>query len=325
MHLNPAAEGLFGSAAALKGASVSDVLGNSPITTAISDAIASTCGSHSDEHERYFVRGTGEKERIYRIRVNPMFSSRREVLGAVAVLEDITHLRQLDNLKSEFIGVASHELRTPVTSLMLSVQILLEGAVGPLSPTQLEVVQSQLEDVQRLERMTRDLLDLTRLEAGTTPPHYELLSLGRVASEAVARIAARAQAESISVSASTTDETLDFQADGEQITRVLVNILDNAVRHTPAGGRVELVATGDADFVTFTITDTGEGIPDAFIDRIFQRFAQVPGTTSGGSGLGLSIAQTIVHTHGGEIKVNSAPGVGTMFTIRLPRYNSKEV
>ncbi len=325
VHLNPAAEGLFGNSNSLQGASVAAVLGPSPITAAISDAISSKCVAPSEDDDRYFVSAAGDSQRIYRIRVTPMFNSGREVLGAVAVLEDITHLRQLDNLKSEFIGVASHELRTPVTSLMLSVQILMEGAVGELSPAQLEVVQAQWEDVQRLERMTRDLLDITRLEAGTSPPRYELLSLNRVASEAAARLRARAQAQGITLTSSPAIEDFDFQADGEQITRVLVNVLDNAVRHTPAGGRVELTTSGDAETVTFTISDTGEGIPAAFVDRIFQKFAQVPGTTSGGSGLGLSIAQTIIHTHGGDIKVKSAPGVGTVFTIRVPRYNSKEV
>ncbi len=325
VHLNPAAEGLFGSAGSLKGALVAGVLGNSPISTAIDRAINSAFVPASEDDEDYFVRSTADNERIYRIRVTPMLGNGHDVLGAVAVLEDVTHLRQLDSLKSEFIGVASHELRTPVTSLMLSVQLLLEGAVGTLSAAQHEVVMAQQEDIQRLERMTRDLLDITRLEAGTSPPRYELLSVQSVVAEAVARLSARASAEGVALNSMSTTSDGNFQADAEQLTRVLVNILDNAVRHTPRGGRVDINAEADDTQVIFTISDTGEGIPAEYIDRIFQRFSQVPGTTSGGSGLGLSIAQTIVHRHGGEISVKSSPGAGAKFTIRLPRYNIKEV
>ncbi len=260
----------------------------------------------------------GEVERTYRLRASPMRDEDGSVLGAVTVLEDITHLRELDRLKTEFIGVASHELRTPVTSLLLSVQLLQEGAVGELTPDQKEVIEAQREDLERLERMMRDLLDITRLEAGVTPPRFALVAPNELADSAVQAVEAPAHAKGVWLVRDWADNLPAVRADRNQISRVLVNLLNNAVRHTPSGGNVTVSVRQEGDKVRFQVADTGTGIPAEYLPHIFERFVQVPGATRGGAGLGLSIAQTILKAHGSEIKAASLPGKGATFTFALP-------
>jgi NtrC-family two-component system sensor histidine kinase KinB len=318
IHLNRAAEGLFGPARRAAKRAVADVVHDNRITHAVDRAIRQERVS-ADEGEAAFVGVEVEgSERTYRLRATPMHDSDGSLLGAVTVLEDVTHLRQLDRLKSEFIGVASHELRTPVTSLLLSVQLLEEGAVGPLSPDQMSIVASQREDLERLERMMRDLLDLTRLEAGVEPPRFEIVPARELVDAALATIHASFGVSGVALEAKGLEQNALVRADRAQIVRVLVNLLHNAGRHTPRGGKVcvEIVAEGERS--SFRVTDNGSGIPKEYLPRIFDRFVQVPGATRGGAGLGLSIAKTIVESHGGTIQAESEPGRGSTFSFTLP-------
>ena len=257
--------------------------------------------------------------RAYRIRVNPMNDADDGLLGAVAVLEDVTHEQEVDRLKTEFIGVASHELRTPVTSLLLGVQLLNEGAVGELNNDQREVTAALREDLLRLERMMRDLLDITRLEAGATPPRPALTPPNDLVGEAVRGVAAQAAAKGVSLTIDPLPALPQVRADRGQIGRVLTNLLSNAVRHTAAGGSVRVSAHSEgADAVRFVVTDTGTGIPAEYLETIWERFAQVPGATRGGAGLGLSLVRNIVTAHGGVVNVESKEGAGSRFSFTLP-------
>jgi len=170
VHWNPAAVQLFGAEDEAIGRPVADVVREGRIAAAIEHAIHREQPSASEDETGFVTLAGGDTIRTYRLRATPMRDS-ESLLGAVAVLEDITHLRELDRLKTEFIGVASHELRTPVTSLLLSVQLLQEGSVGNLTKGQKEVIAAQKDDLDRLDRLMRDLLDITRLESGVTPPH----------------------------------------------------------------------------------------------------------------------------------------------------------
>ena len=131
-------------------------------------------------------------------------------------------------------------------------------------------------------------------------------------------MSAEADAKGVSLNVQKTNAGVDVRADKTQITRVLVNLMSNAVRHTPEGGHVTLSAARDAGMVAFRVADTGCGIPAEYLPRIFERFVQTPGATRGGAGLGLSIAQTIVKAHQGAIQAESEVGIGSVFTVRLP-------
>ena len=319
VHLNHAAEELFGPEELAKNRHVQSATGDSRIAEAVNRAIHQERISASEGEAGLVTVQEGEAERAYRLRATPMRDDAGQMLGAVAVLEDVTHLRELDRLKTEFIGVASHELRTPVTSLLLSVQLLEEGAVGELTAEQREVIAAQREDLERLERMMRDLLDITRLEAGVAPPHLESLSARALILSSCEAVQKQAEAKGVELIQDAPDISVSIRADRSQMTRVFVNLLNNAIRHTPSGGQIRIGAAQEGRRVIFAVADTGSGIPREHLARIFERFVQVPGATRGGAGLGLSIAKTIVEAHKGEICADSAgPEQGSVFTVALP-------
>ncbi len=324
VHLNRAAEGLFGRAAQARNKPARDFLREPRLSDAIEQAVQKEHVS-AEEGEAALIVFASQAggQRTYRLRVTPMHGQDNAHIGAVAVLEDVTYQQEVDRLKTEFIGVASHELRTPVTSLILSVQLLQEGAAGTLSPAQAEVVQAQKDDLARLEAMMRDLLDLTRLEAGATPPRFEMVSPIEILTSARQAVQRQANAKSLRLMVQASESLPLVRADKALIGRVLLNLLGNALRHTPNFGRVILRAeiNEDRPFVAFSVSDTGSGIAPEYLDRIFERFVQVPGATRGGAGLGLSLAQTIVQAQGGEIFARSEPHQGSVFTFTLPTVN----
>ncbi len=320
VHLNRAAQGLFGPASKLAGLPLARALDEPKIVAALEGAITSGAVAADEGAGGLISIQSGDAQRVYRVRATPMRDD-DTVLGAVLVLEDVTHLQALDRLKTEFIGVASHELRTPVTSLLLSAQLLEQGAVGPLNGDQRDIVHAQRTDLARLDALLRDLLDITKLEAGATPPRFEWVSPRELLESAVAGVAATARDKGVRLQTFARADLPLVRADRAQIERVLLNLLNNAIRHTPAGGEVAIEAGAreakESPKVAFTIRDSGDGIPAEFLGRIFERFAQVPGATRGGAGLGLPISQTLVNAHGGEIRVQSEVGNGSEFEFEL--------
>ncbi len=317
VHLNRSAEELFGPDAQAKGRPVQEIARGSRIIDGIQRAIRQESVSAADDDGALVSLTAAGAGRTYRVRASPIRDD-EALLGAVVVLEDMTRLRELDRLKTEFIGVASHELRTPVTSLLLSVQLLQEGATGPLTPTQQQVVAAQREDLDRLQRLMGDLLDITRLEAGARPPRLESTSPAALIRGAVDSVSAQAGAKGVVLREDVAAGLPDVRADRAQMTRVLVNLIGNAVRHTAAGGEITVGGRLQDGQVALRVADTGVGIPPDYLPRIFERFVQVPGATRGGAGLGLSIARTIVEAHGGTITAESEPGQGSTFTVTLP-------
>jgi signal transduction histidine kinase len=243
-------------------------------------------------------------------------------LGAVAVLEDVTQLSELDRLKTEFIGVAAHELRTPVASLLLNLQLLEEGAVGELSDAQKELVRIQRGDLTRLEKLTAELLDTTRLETGKMQPVLRPCSISALVKQVHHTLNPIAREKGVDLSFRLAVPDIQTMLDESQISRVLINLGNNAIRHTAPSGKVQIVVARHGDQVCFHVTDSGEGIPPEYLQRIFERFVQVPGATQGGAGLGLSIAQRIVQNHGGEMSVKSELGLGSEFCFCLPIVSS---
>ncbi len=317
-YLNKAAEGLFGPSPDIPRIPIISHRGDELIVKAIHRAIQQETVLATEDETSLIPIQVGETTRKYRQRVTPMKDDQGELLGTVVVLEDITHLKEVDRLKTEFIGVASHELRTPVTSLLMSVQLLEEGAVGDLNDSQKQVVALQRQDLERLQRLMQELLDLSKLEAGTQPLRYTLLNAEELVQGAISSTKAIAAQKEMQVTAEIDPSLQPFRADRSQIERVLINLISNAVRHSNPGKGIIVRAAKDKDQVTFTIEDQGEGIPKEYVDKIFDRFVQVPGATGGGAGLGLSIAHNIVKAHGGSIWVESKLGVGSAFHFSLP-------
>ena len=317
-HVNDAAEGLFGSAANMVGKPVEEVIRDRQIARSIREALSDSYQPPADEEQRMVSIHVGDAERTYNPRATAMRDDDNHLLGAVVVLEDVTHLSHLDKLKTEFVSVASHELKTPVTSLLLAAQLLDEGAVGKLNPEQQKVVDAQLDDLDRLNRLILDLLDITRLEAGVTPPRFEIIRPAELVDSATRQVSAQAEAKRIQMKWAVPGDVPSVRADKGQIIRVLLNLLSNALTHTPEGGKIEVGVEAQDKMVAFAIADTGPGIPTEYLARIFERFVQVPGATRGGAGLGLPISQTIIKAHRGEIWATSETGKGSTFRFTLP-------
>lgn len=320
--LNHAAERLFGPEAELKDQSI-ERLALPPLQRAVREAVCERQPVARDgEAGLVSVRVEGG-ERCYRIRTAPILrpaanGNPGEVAGAVTVLEDVTRLREVDRMKDEFISVASHELRTPLTSLGMAVHLLAEGSMGPLTSRQERLVRMAAADAERLERLTKDLLDLTRLEAGTALPDRRPVSPSEVIEVALATLRRTAEGKRVTLEVRASSSLPPVLGDLEQLARVLTNLVGNAIRHTCPAGTVQVSAEESVGMVRFTVADTGTGIPSAYLERIFERFVQVPGATSGGAGLGLPIAKKIVEAHGGSIWAESEPGRGSRFHFTVP-------
>jgi signal transduction histidine kinase len=257
-------------------------------------------------------------ERSYLPRVRPIRSPEGGALGAAVVLADVTRFRLLDRFKSDLVATVSHELKTPLTGLRLAIHVLLEEAVGPLSPKQTELLLDARDNAERLLRMIESLLALAHMEGGDRPhPHPTApADLLRSAVEAAAH---RAEDRHIQLIVEADGSLPLVGADEERFAHALGNLVDNALANTEPGGKVTLSAKRDGEGVRLTVRDTGVGIPPEALPRVFTRFFRIPGAgRPGGTGLGLSIVREIVLAHGGEITCESEPGQGTAFHITLP-------
>jgi two-component system, NtrC family, sensor histidine kinase KinB len=325
IHLNRAAAELFGPEEQRIHRPVED-LALEPLTRAIREAIQHRTAVAPDSERALATIKVDHGERSYRVRTAPLLRGAADVAGTVTVLEDVTRLRELDRLKDEFISVASHELRTPLTSLQMAVQLLAEGSAGPLMERQQRLVQMATLDAERLDRLTRDLLDLARLEAGTAVPHRRPVRPLDAIQMAIEPLRPQAEGKGVTLSVQAEPSLPLVSADLEQLSRAVSNLVGNAIQHTPSDGGVTVTAepseggSPPSACMRFTVRDTGEGIPPEYLARVFERFVQVPGATAGGAGLGLPIAKKIVEAHGGQIWAESEPGRGAQFHFTMPLY-----
>lgn len=314
--LNHAAEEIFGSEKENTGKHVGEVSRDARIAGAVAEALASQRPVAGEGLSSVLPFAVDGLERAFRLRTTPMRDN-GNLLGAVTILEDITHLRELDRLKSEFIATASHELRTPLTSVQMGVHLLLEGALGELTDSQNEVLQACRQDCERLDKLMRDLLDLSKIEAGESQPQLATVSARDLLTTAVKELRPQVEAKGVELSVDAPVELPWVMVDRLQIERVVSNLVINALRHTKQG-EIKISAEQRDNHVAVSVSDTGSGIPTEYLPHIFDKFVQVPDAPTGGAGLGLTISKSIVEAHGGQISVQSEVGRGTTFTFTLP-------
>ena len=242
----------------------------------------------------------------------------RQVAERVMLLEDVRHLHELNRLKSEFVAEASHELRTPITSLQLGINLALEHPEA-LPAREAEILGMCRDEAERLARLVRELLDLSRIESGTRTPRFVRCAAGPLVHDAVEPLRLAVAARGVSLGVDVAPDLPEVEVDRAQIERVVSNLVTNGARATRPGGRVTVTATATGDAVVVDVADTGVGFAAEHLARIFEPFAQVPGGSAGGAGLGLSISRRIIEAHGGRLTVQSMPGAGSTFTFTLPR------
>ena len=239
--------------------------------------------------------------------------------GALLVLHDVTELRRLETVRRDFVANVSHELKTPLTSISGYAETLVqEPADGETTRRFLTVI---LSNARRMQRLVDGLLDLSRIESGGWRPAPEPLDVAAVARESWGLLADRAEQRQIGFAAQVAPDAGVVTADPDAVRHVLSNLFDNAIRHTPAGGRVTFSAVRDDGGVALEVRDTGAGIPGEHLPRIFERFYRADHARArddGGTGLGLAIVRHLVEAHEGRVGATSQVGRGTAITCWFP-------
>ncbi len=256
-----------------------------------------------------------ENARIYEAEAERARVEAREA----ATRAELTAARELDTAKDAFINAVSHDLRAPVTAIMGYAEFLEDGLGGPLSADQANFTAQILHAATRLGNMLEDLLDIARLEAGTFTLRPEPMDVAAKVEEIVASFVPQLQAERITLE-SDLARPIEGRWDPARLGQVLTNLIGNAVKFTPAGGRIRVRATMAGDRLRCEVTDSGAGIAAEDIPKLFRRFSQLEaGVRKGGTGIGLSIVKALVEAHGGIIGVESEQGRGSTFWFELPR------
>jgi len=314
--VNPAAERIFGITARVSiGHRLIEVIHHFELDALVRQA------------DREQVPMTGEIEvhraerRALRVQANPVRGRRGEFLGTVVAAQDVTDLRRTDLIRQEFIANVSHELRTPLASLRALAETLLDGAArdAEVGPRFLGRIVSEID---RLTLLVSDLLDLSAIESGRAAMEMTAVSLGDVARDVAVKFRPVAERQNVALRVEAMDDLPPAWGDAARLTQALVNLVDNALKYTPAGGTVTLSGSAAGDLLAVTVADTGIGIAPEDLPRIFERFYRADRSRSralGGTGLGLSIVKHIVTSHGGRVEVQSVEGRGSQFTLRIPK------
>jgi signal transduction histidine kinase len=238
-------------------------------------------------------------------------------VGQVILLKNVTSYKELDLAKTNFIATISHELKTPIASIQMCVRLMRDARVGTLNEEQQNIISTLNDEITRLSKITGELLDLSQVETGNIKLNIHRTDPKDIIPLALEAVRFQAERKHISLHTHVANGIPAIQADLDKTTWVLVNLLTNAIRYSPENGTVEIQCEQRSNQVYFTVKDEGPGIDKKYIDRIFDKFYQVPGTPSG-SGLGLAISKEFIEAQQGRITLTSTPGKGSIFSFQLP-------
>ncbi len=270
------------------------------------------------------VREFAVGDSVLMANVAPVRDEQGEVLGAVAVLRDITRLKELDRIKSQFVRMVAHELRAPLGAISQYLDVLLGGAVAGDPERQGRMLRRCQERANGLLGLIDDLLDLSSIEAGRVARNLEPLSVGTLLAETMEVFRPQAEARDVTLALEAALDVPPVLADRRDLGRVFTNLLSNAIKYNRDGGRVLLGVRQDDGWVVVQFRDTGYGIPAEAMEHLFEEFFRVKMAATErvtGTGLGLSIVKRLVEAHHGYVTVESELGVGSTFTVYLPAYS----
>lgn len=269
---------------------------------------------YADNKESFF-----EKE-IIDINVVPTGEQTSQFIGKVILLRNITPFKELDIAKTNFIGTVSHEFKTPISSIEMSVQLLKNEQIGKLNEEQRELVIGIEEDTSRLLKITGELLNMTQVESGSIQINVALDEIKPMIDYAVHANKSASEQKHILINIDIQDSVSSVIVDSEKTAWVLTNLLSNAIRYSHENSSITISVLKINDKIQFSIADTGQGIQTEYLNKIFERYFRVPGTKNDGTGLGLSISKEFIEAQGGKIWVESDFGAGSTFyfTLNLP-------
>jgi len=238
--------------------------------------------------------------------------------SVLLILTDLTEFQRVDQVRRDFLTNVSHELRTPLAAIQALVETIEAGAVEPGQETQ-EFLARIHQQVRRLTTLVNELLDLSRIESGAVALAPEPVDLAQVVAEAVSLLQVKLEQTGVRIEGPSVPG-LVAEADRLSVLRVVTNLLDNAIKYSPRGSTIHAATADEGDLVSLTVTDEGPGIPEADLDRVFERFYTGDASrATTGVGLGLAIVKHLVRAHGGTASASSPPGQGATFTVKLPK------
>src|SRR5882724_877832 len=325
IKINRAAEHLFNSCRNGNGnngdeseITLSGFTAGDPIMRAVRDAVALQRPVAAEDEAALVPVKIGGAELSYRLRTTPIRDTDGRLIGAVTLLEDITAIRAVDRLKTDFISVASSKLREPLDSLLVSLHAYIQQYYEDLSEEEKDLIYSARNDADQLSELMNDLLELTKIESGSRKLSIEELRPVEMMRPVLEQWRYSAEFKQIKLESTVSPDLSPVLADAIAVKRVFDNLLSNAIRHTDRGGNITIDAQEREERIIFSIRDTGEGIPAEYLTDIFSRFVHVDGTTGGGTGLGLALVKRLVEAQSGQVGVESHPGQGTTFTFTVP-------
>jgi len=266
---------------------------------------------YADNKESYF-----EKE-IVNITITPTGEKEKIFIGQVIVLKNITPFKELDFAKTNFIATVSHELKTPISSIKMSVQLLENKQTGEVNEEQKQLIESIKDDSNRLLKITGELLNLSQVETGNIQLNIQQSSPYKILQYAMEAVKVQADQKQIKLLAKLEEELPEVKADTEKTAWVLINFLTNAIRYSSEESKIVIALKKEQDGVLFSVKDEGKGIESRYREKIFDRYFQVPGSAKTGTGLGLAISKEFIEAQGGNIGLDSEIGMGSTFYFNL--------
>lgn len=304
------------------GDTVNKFISDATLLQSIDQALAMPPGKFKEiTHELTTTTSGGNEERIFSVRCAPFRGRTDYNLGTITVLHDITAVKKMDQMKSDFVSMVSHEIRSPINSLLMQLKIILDGLAGDTTEKQREILERASDKMLNLNNLVTELLDLSRIESGLVAHEKETVDVMALLED---------QANFHQPYASKKDMSINLEIDGElppllanprHLEEVFSNLVTNAIKYSPEGGHIRISAAVENDYLRTQVADSGFGISEEDLDKIFTRFYRVKDDntrTIHGTGLGLAIVKSIIDSLHGNITVKSEPGKGTEFTILLP-------
>lgn len=262
---------------------------------------------------------TGDK--TVRVHVDPVKNKAGAVIGAVALFHDVTRVDAMDALRADFLSMVSHELKSPLSSLLMQISVVLDGLAGELTSKQTDLLGKAKEKTKGMITLVNDILDYRRLKEGKSIQKIETLNLAEILQHTVELMHMSADEKGIDMTSDIAEDLPSFSGDRGGVEAIFVNLISNAIKYTPKGGNVNVSLNKEGKGTRLMVMDTGIGIPPEDIDQIFEKFYRIKTEQTrsiSGSGLGLSIVKGIVEAHGGAVHVESEVGEGTTFIVSLP-------
>lgn len=300
----------------ISGQPVSDIIQNKKIASMIDQVLSMPTEKFSILNDELDIG-----DNILSVRCIPFRDRLNRNLGTITVTHDITTLKKMDQLKSDFVSMVAHEIRSPLNSIGMQLQVILDELAGDVTEKQREILDRASEKIKTLGNLSTELLDLAKIESGLITQEKETFNVEIFLQEQVAFFQEAARAKNIRLELDELPEIPPLFANKSNMEEVFSNLISNSINYTPEGGKITIFAAKNKGYLHIMVSDTGLGIPKEDLERIFDRFYRVKNDKTRyitGTGLGLPIVKSIIEAHNGKIKVESELDKGSAFNIYLP-------